>query len=296
MHIRKIFIKILLGLFLLNSMLMADSSKELVFSLDEEKFLEVKLQNRLIDMSYNNKGETATYTFSSSERKELLSKGMESAMVYVEKRLNMFGIPNQPNSTLYKIANTISLNFKTKVSISKNSKNQIVLNFINIEKDFYPEMIVSLICNSKNMEFLAVDEKRDASHKSMSPMEVEKHGDIILSDIADNEETYLLKKNAFLNNSMIEYAVVGYEEFSHRLLINIKFTEQGRQIFADFTLKNIGKRLAMIVNKKVIAAPRIVQAITEGNVQLTGGFTAQEANDIAVALREKEVLPLVFER
>ena len=141
-----------------------------------------------------------------------------------------------------------------------------------------------------------IDEKRDASHKSMSPMEVEKHGDIILSDIADNEETYLLKKNAFLNNSMIEYAVVGYEEFSHRLLINIKFTEQGRQIFADFTLKNIGKRLAMIVNKKVIAAPRIVQAITEGNVQLTGGFTAQEANDIAVALREKEVLPLVFER
>jgi len=42
--IQNIFLKILLSLFLLNCTLMAETSKELIFSLDEKKFLEAKLQ------------------------------------------------------------------------------------------------------------------------------------------------------------------------------------------------------------------------------------------------------------
>ena len=286
---KKNFLKILLGLFILNSTIMAETSKKLIFSLDEKKFLEAKLQN--IRLSTKRKIDS----YSSDERKELLSKGIDSAITYVEKRLDMFGILSMSSSSLFKFANKIGLVDETEVTIVRNEKNQIVLNFKNIKKDFSTEDIVNFITTSKYAEFLAVDEKRDSKHKNMSSIEIEKSGDIVLSSVDDSEKTYLLKRTPLLNNSMIEYAQVGYSNSDNSLLINIHLNKQGRKNFSDFTSKNIGKRVAIVVDKKVMTAPVIREKITEGNVQITGSFLPQEANDIAHAIGS-EYIPLIFEK
>ncbi len=57
------------------------------------------------------------------------------------------------------------------------------------------------------------------------------------------------------------------------------------QTFADFTRAHVGQILAIILDKKVISVPSINQPITDGQGVITGNFTLQTANDLAIQLR-----------
>ncbi len=67
--------------------------------------------------------------------------------------------------------------------------------------------------------------------------------------------------------------------------ISFELKASGTKIFADYTSKNIGKILAIVLDKKVISAPSINGAITGGTGVITGTFTQAEANALAVQLR-----------
>ncbi len=67
--------------------------------------------------------------------------------------------------------------------------------------------------------------------------------------------------------------------------ISFELKPSGTKIFADYTSKNIGKILAIVLDKKVISAPSINGAITGGQGVITGSFTQAEANALAVQLR-----------
>lgn len=60
---------------------------------------------------------------------------------------------------------------------------------------------------------------------------------------------------------------------------------QGKDIFAQYTTNNIGKFLAIVLDNKVISTPRIESAITQGQGEITGNFTRETANELAVQLR-----------
>ena len=55
----------------------------------------------------------------------------------------------------------------------------------------------------------------------------------------------------------------------------------------QITSKNVGKRFAIVLDNQVITAPTIQQPITGGTGQITGNFTSQSANDLAVLLRNR---------
>jgi preprotein translocase subunit SecD len=67
--------------------------------------------------------------------------------------------------------------------------------------------------------------------------------------------------------------------------IDFVLTADGATIFAEHTAANIGKTLAIVLDKEVISAPRIEGAIPSGNGQVTGNFTVESANALAVQLR-----------
>ncbi|PKO09308.1 MAG: protein translocase subunit SecD [Chloroflexi bacterium HGW-Chloroflexi-2] len=79
--------------------------------------------------------------------------------------------------------------------------------------------------------------------------------------------------------------------------INFELTRAGRDIFAEHTTNNIGKFLAIVLDNKLISAPTISTAITEGTGTITGSFTIDEANALAVQLRYGSLpIPLVVEQ
>lgn len=68
-------------------------------------------------------------------------------------------------------------------------------------------------------------------------------------------------------------------------VISFELTPEGRQIFADFTSKNVGKFLGITLDKTVISAPSINEPITEGVGVISGNFSVDSANSLAVQLR-----------
>jgi preprotein translocase subunit SecD len=67
--------------------------------------------------------------------------------------------------------------------------------------------------------------------------------------------------------------------------ISFELNSEGAKEFADFTSKNVGKILAIVLDKKVLSAPSINSAITEGKGVIQGKFTVDEANSLAVQMR-----------
>lgn len=59
----------------------------------------------------------------------------------------------------------------------------------------------------------------------------------------------------------------------------------GAQAFRDYTSQNVGGFLAIVLDKTVISAPRISVAILDGKAMISGNFTLESANDLAIKLR-----------
>ncbi|MBN2115636.1 MAG: protein translocase subunit SecD [Anaerolineales bacterium] len=77
---------------------------------------------------------------------------------------------------------------------------------------------------------------------------------------------------------------VGVDQ-SGKPAIDFTLSSTGTTIFAQHTTANIGKILAITLDRRVISAPRIEGAIPGGQGQITGNFTAESANTLAVQLR-----------
>ncbi len=78
---------------------------------------------------------------------------------------------------------------------------------------------------------------------------------------------------------------VGTDTSTNKIEVNFELTSDGAKIFGDFTSTHIGKVLAIVLDKEVISTPSIETAITEGTGRITGSYTLEEANALAVQLR-----------
>lgn len=67
--------------------------------------------------------------------------------------------------------------------------------------------------------------------------------------------------------------------------VAFELTPEGATTFKDFTSANVGKILAIVLDKNIISYPSINNAITDGKGVITGGFTLDEANALALQLR-----------
>ena len=67
--------------------------------------------------------------------------------------------------------------------------------------------------------------------------------------------------------------------------IAFELSTKGAKIFGDYTSKNVGKILGIVLDGKIISAPRVQSPITDGHGVITGKFTLQSANDLAIQMR-----------
>ena len=68
-------------------------------------------------------------------------------------------------------------------------------------------------------------------------------------------------------------------------IVNFKLTDIGTRRFADITKHNVGKLLAIVLDNKIITAPTINEPILTGSGQISGHFTAETAQQLAILLR-----------
>lgn len=80
-------------------------------------------------------------------------------------------------------------------------------------------------------------------------------------------------------------ATAGADPTTGEIIVDFELTEDGNRIFSAFTSQHVGEILAIVLDKRVISAPRINQAITEGRGTISGSFNQESANQLALQLR-----------
>ena len=80
--------------------------------------------------------------------------------------------------------------------------------------------------------------------------------------------------------SVVQDQVGGYQ-------IAFSLTDDGSEIFAEYTGENIGTYLGIVLDKVVVSSPYIQSEITGGQGVITGQFTLDAAEDLAVILKTK---------
>ena len=98
-------------------------------------------------------------------------------------------------------------------------------------------------------------------------------------------ETYNVQKQLVLSGEHLTDAQPGFDNLNNSSVVNFKLDSFGAKKFAYATKNNIGKRLAIIIDNKVVSAPVVRDAITTGNGQISGSFSVEEANNLAIVLR-----------
>jgi preprotein translocase subunit SecD len=80
-------------------------------------------------------------------------------------------------------------------------------------------------------------------------------------------------------------AQAGIDQQTNQSVVNITFDAQGGAKFAKLTTENVGKPFAIILDGAVLSAPNINEPIIGGSAQISGSFTPESANQLAIALR-----------
>ncbi|MFZ2975869.1 MAG: protein translocase subunit SecD [Candidatus Moraniibacteriota bacterium] len=69
-------------------------------------------------------------------------------------------------------------------------------------------------------------------------------------------------------------------------VIDLEFDEEGTKLFAEITKRNIGKRVAILIDGEIITNPTVNSEIPNGKAQITGSYTTTEANALVKRLNE----------
>lgn len=102
----------------------------------------------------------------------------------------------------------------------------------------------------------------------------------------EKNEALLLEKEGSLSGDALSDAYVDFEQGQfNESVVALQFNSEGAKKFAELTSKNVGKRLAIVLDGKVQSAPLIKTAIPDGKGVITGSFTPDEAKDLALILR-----------
>ena len=102
----------------------------------------------------------------------------------------------------------------------------------------------------------------------------------------DQRNGYIaVKKEVALDGNHVKAATVSRDTTTGQTEVNFSLDSTGAQIFAEFTGAHVNERLAIVSDSKIKSAATIRQAITGGNVSLSGGFTVEEAQNIQKVLQ-----------
>ena len=93
-----------------------------------------------------------------------------------------------------------------------------------------------------------------------------------------------VKRRAIVTGQELVKADQGYDQ-NNQAVVNIGFNAEGGRKFGRITQDNIGKPFAIILDNQVLSAPVIRSAILGGQAQISGSFTVDSANELAIALR-----------
>ncbi len=193
--------------------------------------------------------------------KEEVNKALDTARTVVAKRID-------PDGT-------------REVTVVRQGADRILVQVPGLQD---PEGLKSLLGKTAKLEFKLVDLTADPEQvaKGIAPP-----GSQILPypDNPGGGPTIAVQRRIMVSGDQLIDASQGFDQQSNAPIVNIRFDGQGGRKFARTTQENTGKPFAMILDGVVLSAPNINEPILGGQAQISGNFTVDSANELAIALR-----------
>ena len=210
------------------------------------------------DFIIETNAEMTRLRFSESGFTELQSRTVSQAIEIIRRRLD-------PDGTKEPV-------------IQRQGADRILVQVPGIDD---PERVKALLGRTARLTFQLVDMRMTGAEAKSSGRVPP--GSVLLESASNDGQSYVVEKRVMVSGDMLETASAGFDQ-NNQPAIKFSFNSIGAKRFATVTGKNIGRPFAIILDNLVVSAPTIRSQIF-ANGQITGDFSIQESNDLALVLR-----------
>ena len=207
-------------------------------------------------------GQRFVLTPSKSGGEQAVSDAMESVTEVVRKRIDALGT-REP-------------------TIIRQGANRIVVQVPGLQD---PKQLKDLLGKTAKLEFKLVDTSALPSDVAQG---IAPPGSEIVpyAEVEPGQPTHVaVKRLGGIKGDNLTNAQQGFSPEGNRPVVNITFNQQGGARFAKLTTENVKRPFAIILDGKVLSAPNISEPILGGSAQISGNFTTETANQLAIALK-----------
>jgi len=146
-----------------------------------------------------------------------------------------------------------------------------------------PTRIIELLGKTAKLTFRLVDV--NGSVEQAVQGRVPPDDDLLYGPQKEGKPAYLIEKRIMVSGEDLTDAQPGFDQRTGEPIVSFKFNLSGARKFAQVTQENVGRPFAIVLDNEVISAPVIREPILGGSGQISGSFTVQGANDLAILLR-----------
>jgi preprotein translocase subunit SecD len=145
-----------------------------------------------------------------------------------------------------------------------------------------PTRLKELLGKTAKLDFRMVDQTMTAeqAQQTRPPADSE-----VLMSASAPKVPYLVEKRVLVSGGDLTDAQPGFDQRTSEPIVSFRFNTSGARKFAQATQENVGKPFAIVLDNEVVSAPVIREPILGGSGQISGSFTVQGANDLAILLR-----------
>ncbi len=266
--------------------------QDIIFELKQNglRFHNINHSNKAIFFSLLSIGE------SMKDLEKIKNKIDPNLRINIEKDLVSFAFPEEYiKDTKNKIIEKSSDIIRTRldiwgtkeISLQRQGSENILLQIPGLQENTIE--IRNLLNQVAKLTFHLVEEdniEKVTKSKLINPK-------YKLVELVDENTSLLIEKKILLTGESIEYARLDFNEYNIPV-VAFSFTPAGSKIFAKITSENIGRRLAILLDGKVITAPVVNQAIIGGNSVISGKFSITSATKLATLIQSGS-LPAKFD-
>jgi preprotein translocase subunit SecD len=164
--------------------------------------------------------------------------------------------------------------------IQRQGADRILVQVPGLED---PQRLKELIGTTAKLNFKMVDASvlPDQAQQGRLPLDSE----LVKGSKKEGGNPYVLEKRIMVSGEDLTDAQPGFDQRTNEPIVTFRFNSRGSQAFARATQQNVGRPFAIVLDNEVISAPVIREPIIGGSGQISGSFTVEQANDLAILLR-----------
>ena len=163
-----------------------------------------------------------------------------------------------------------------EVTVVNQGARRILVQVPGVED---PDALKALIGQTARLEFKLVDLTADPNQVAEGRAPA---GSQVLP-MADGTGNMAVKRRVMVSGEQLIDAQQTFDQ-DGRPVVSIKFNTSGARRFGKTTQENVNKPFAIILDEKVLSAPNINEPILGGQAQISGNFTVETANQLAISL------------